>query len=240
MLHPMQEFLREEDVVEHDELRAWNVMPERDVECELFYVEVTDRERYVGALESVESLREYDVTPIDDDALYVYACQETREEDELFCRSFAALDLVVVAPIVFTADAGMRISIVGDGENLQTLVESVPDPIDVTVNEIGEYDRRHGALANGLTDRQFEAVRAAVEWGYYDVPGRDRSRTSEKSWTVRRVRPRTTSRRPRARSCDGSWSGARASGDDHVGQRKRDGGRQSAERGALTGGLAKK
>lgn len=170
MLHPMQRFLRDEDVVVHDELRAWNIMPDRDVEYELFYVEVTDPERYVAVLESVESLLEYDVTAIDDGSLYVYVCQETREEDELLRRAFAALDLVVVPPVVFTADAGMRMTVVGDGENLQALVESVPEPIDVTVNEIGEYDRRHGTLASALTDRQFEAISAAVDCGYYDVP----------------------------------------------------------------------
>ena len=42
--------------------------------------------------------------------------------------------------------------------------------LDVTVEEVGDYDRRHATVASDVTDRQFEAVSAAVEVGYYAVP----------------------------------------------------------------------
>lgn len=170
MLHPMQELIRHENVVVYDELRAWNLMPGRDVEYELFYVEVADRERYVEALEAAESILEYDLTRVDEGSFYVYACQETREADRLLREAFAALSLIVVPPIVFDAEAAMDLTIVGAGEDLQTLVENVPDEIDVTVHEIGEYDRRHPSIAGSLTDRQLEAVATAVDCGYYEVP----------------------------------------------------------------------
>ena len=169
MLHPMQEFIREEDVVEYEELLTWNLLPEEAVEYELFYVEA-DRERYVPAVESVESIVEYTLTPIDDDSFYVYACQQTREEDRRFRQAFANLHLLVVPPIVYDSEAALHMTVVGAGEDLQMLVEGVPEEIDVTVEEIGEYDRRHGTIGAALTDRQFEAVRAAAEVGYYEVP----------------------------------------------------------------------
>lgn len=172
MLHPMQELIRFEDIVVHDELRTWNLMPDREIEYELFYVEVTDRERYLETLETVESVVEYTVSPVaeDDRAFYVYVCQETREEDLLFREAFSALELVVVPPIIYDEDAAMRMTIVGAGESLQDLVGNVPSEIDTTVHQIGDYDRRQGTLAGILTDRQYEAIATAFDCGYYDVP----------------------------------------------------------------------
>lgn len=170
MLHPMQAFIRYEDVVRYEELRTWNLLPEEPFEYELFYVVAPERDRYREQLDGVESVLEYDLTPIDDDSFYVYACQETRDDDRLFREAFAALELVVEPPIVYDAEAAMRMTLVGDGENLRTLLENVPEPIETGVHEIGEYDRREGAVAGALTDRQREAVAAAVECGYYEVP----------------------------------------------------------------------
>lgn len=169
MLHPMQAFIRYEDVVEYEELLSWNLLPRESVEYELFYVEA-DRERYVPAIEAVESVVEYNLTPIDDESFYVYVCQRTREEDQLFRQAFAERHLLVVPPIVYDAEAAMNLTVVGAGEDLQALVATIPEEIDVEVQEIGEYDRRHGTIAGGLTDRQFEAIEAAADVGYYDVP----------------------------------------------------------------------
>jgi predicted DNA binding protein len=166
----MQAFIREEDVVRYEELLAWNLLPDREVEYELFYVEVTDTDRYRAAVDSVASIRRYNLTRLDETAVYVYVCQETREADVAFRRAFADLDLVVVPPVVYDTEAAMRFTIVGEGPHLRQLLEDVPDDIDVTVEGVGEYDRRHGTLAADVTDRQQEAVAAAAAVGYYDVP----------------------------------------------------------------------
>lgn len=167
--HPMQRFIRRTDAVQYEELRAWNVDHEAGLEYELFYVEA-DRERYREALADVTSIREYSIAPIDDDTFHVYVCQETLPEIADWRRAFRDRELVVVPPIRFDADGAMGISVVGDGANIQQLLESMPDAIDVTVVEIGTYDRRGGSLAGALTDRQLEAVSTALDVGYYDVP----------------------------------------------------------------------
>ncbi len=174
MLHPMQRLIRDEDVVVRDELRTWNFATGGAVEYALFYVEVTDYERYVAELESVDSIREYAITEVDRDgervSFYLYVCQEPREADLLFRRAFTALNLVVVPPIVYDEEAAMRVQIVGAGADLGRLLENVPDEIETTVHEIGAYDHRYGSLAGVLTDRQYEALAVAVGCGYYDVP----------------------------------------------------------------------
>ncbi|WP_254545222.1 helix-turn-helix domain-containing protein [Halomarina pelagica] len=170
MLHPMQRFIRYEDVVRYEELLTWNLQPGEPIEYELFYVEVTDVERYREAIERVESVRWHRIGLIDDESLYVFACQETREEDVSFRRAFGDLELVVVPPIVYDEQAAMRLTVIGQEGDLGTLVENIPGEIEVTIEEVGEYDRRHARIAGPLTDRQYEAVETAVELGYYAVP----------------------------------------------------------------------
>ncbi|WP_121741269.1 helix-turn-helix domain-containing protein [Natronorubrum halophilum] len=170
MLHPMQRFIREEDAVRYEELRTWNIAGREDgLEYELFYAEA-DREPYETAIEAVDSVRWYDLTPIDDESFYVYICQETREADVRWREAFAALDLVVVPPVIYDAEAAFYMTVVGAGEDLRAMLEGLPDEIDVTVRAIGEYDRRHAALGGDLTERQLEAVETAADVGYYEVP----------------------------------------------------------------------
>ncbi|SEW12187.1 Predicted DNA binding protein, contains HTH domain [Natrinema salifodinae] len=170
MLHPMQRFIREGDAVRYEELRAWNIAAPADgLEYELFYAEA-DRDAYVDAIEAVDSVRWYDLTPIDDGSFYVYICQETRPEDVRWRRAFAALNLVVVPPVVYDAEAAFEMTVVGAGEDLRAMLDGLPDAIDVTVRAIGEYDRRHAPVSGELTERQLEAVAAAVDVGYYEIP----------------------------------------------------------------------
>ncbi|MFC6962237.1 helix-turn-helix domain-containing protein [Halocatena marina] len=170
MMHPMQRFARESDAVYYEELHAWNVIGrDLDLEYELFYVEA-ERERYEAKLNAVESIRWYDLTPIDEQSFYTYVCQETRDEDIEWRRAFIALDLLVVPPIVYDDAGDFYMTIVGTGENIRQMLEELPEEIDTTVNAIGEYDRRHSTVAGDLTDRQLEAVTVAADLGFYDVP----------------------------------------------------------------------
>lgn len=170
MLHPMQSFIRHTDAVEYEELRAWNVATgDPDTEYVLFYVEA-DRERYEEQIDSVDSVRWYDLTPIDEDAFYVYLCQSTRDEDRQWRTAFAELNLLVVPPIAYDDNADFHVTVVGASEDIQAMLDGLPEAIDVDVRAIGEYDRRHAPVAGDVTDRQLAAVDAAVELGYYEVP----------------------------------------------------------------------
>lgn len=171
MLHPMQRFIRHEDVVRYEELLAWNLLPERGVEYELFYVEA-DLGPYREQVETVDSIVEYAIREVDDASFYVYACQETREEDVALRSAFADLGLVVVPPILYDDEAAMGLTVVGDGEDLGTMLDGLPDAIEAEVREVGEYDRRRPRVTGALSDRQREAVSVALDAGYYAVPRR--------------------------------------------------------------------
>ncbi|WP_221621741.1 helix-turn-helix domain-containing protein [Halocatena pleomorpha] len=166
----MQQFIREKNVVQYEEVVTWNVQPTTSLEYELFYVEVTDVDRYVAAIERVDSTRWHRIAQIDDSSLYVFVCQETREEEVLLRRAFARLEVVVVPPIVYDQEAAMEMTLIGDAEDLSTLVDSLPGQIDVTIEKVGEYDRPNARATSALTDRQFEVLRTAIDIGYFAVP----------------------------------------------------------------------
>jgi len=169
LMHPMQAFIQDEDVVEYEELLTWNVLVDRDVEYELFYV-VADRGPYREQVETVESIRWFELTPIDEDSFYVYVCQESREADAAWRDAFAALDILVVPPIRYHDDGSFEMTLLGEGEKLRAAVDGLPDSVETTVLEVGEYDRRRPRVTSDVTDRQLEAARAAVDAGYYERP----------------------------------------------------------------------
>ncbi|TYT61954.1 helix-turn-helix domain-containing protein [Natrialba swarupiae] len=169
MLHPMQEFIRYDDAVRYEELLTWNIQEGAGLEYELFYVE-GDLERYREVIEGVESIRDYRIAPIDEKSFHVWACQETRPEDRSWRAAFADRNLLVVPPVRFDDAAAMGMTLVGEGEDLQAVLEELPADVETTVEEIGTYDRRGGTVAGTLTDRQLEAASTALQLGYYDVP----------------------------------------------------------------------
>lgn len=169
LLHPMASFVRETDAVSYEEMLAWNVRPSAGIEQVLFYVEA-DIERYQTRVEAVEPVVTYRIEPIDESSLHVWAREEIRPEDEAWREAFAGRQLVVVPPIQFDADAAMRMTVVGDSGDMQDVLSELPPSVDVTVHEIGTYDRRGGTLAGTLTDRQLEAIGTARAVGYYEVP----------------------------------------------------------------------
>lgn len=167
MQHPMEVFLRESEAVSREALLTWNVTPDGE-EYALFAVE-GDLDRYRERIDDVDSVLDYNLTPVAEGRFYAYVHQETRDAERRMRAAFASRSLVVVPPIRYDED-GMQMTVVGAGADLTELVEAFPDAIDVVVETVGEYDRRHGTLAASLTDRQLEAVETAVGLGYYDVP----------------------------------------------------------------------
>jgi hypothetical protein len=169
LLHPIQAFIRQEDAVRYEDLRAWTVLPDGDVEFALYYVEA-DLDRYRAAVDDVDTVLEYRLEPVDDGAAHVWARERTRPETTAWRDAFAERQLVVVPPVRFDEDAAMDMTIVGDPEAARQLLDDLPGSVDVTVQEVGTYDHRGGVLGAALTDRQRDAVVTAMAAGYYDVP----------------------------------------------------------------------
>ena len=84
-------------------------------------------------------------------------------------RASTQAGLIVRKPIVYR-NGTMRAGVVGDASALQRALDAAPGGVDVRIDEIGRLRGRVDEPVAGLSDRQREAVAAALELGYYDQP----------------------------------------------------------------------
>ena len=168
LMHPIHRLIDESDAVDRDVLLHGTVLGESD-DTFLFYVE-GDIDVYTDALRSVDRIREFEVTRIDETGQYVLLTQRRDGVDDAMFDPLQRTGIVVVPPIDFRPNGIARLTIIGNGEPLRDALAGLPDRIETTVLRVGEYDWRQDLFDPGLTDRQFDAVAAAVESGYYESP----------------------------------------------------------------------
>ncbi|MFB6307712.1 MAG: helix-turn-helix domain-containing protein [Haloarculaceae archaeon] len=168
--HPMHQFVVERDGYEASYLLEGNHAGE--VQTLLFHVDGYPPGPYERALAEVETIVEYAVSPAPDDTFFVYVRDRISPEGRDLLEAFTQVGLVAVGPVVYRSDGTAEFTIVGPAEVVQRAMDESPDGIDVDVLAVGEYSGRRLAEGGDLTDRQFEAVAAAVECGYYDDPRR--------------------------------------------------------------------
>jgi predicted DNA binding protein len=136
-------------------------------------------------------LADTDVTPVADDRFYLLLTLHTTNESpvrDLF-EILTTEGVVVVKPVVYRNGA-VHANVVGEASALQAAMDHLPAFADVEVDEIGAYDGGPDAPAAQLSERQREAVLAAMELGYYDHP---RQATHEEVAEAIGVAPSTAS-----------------------------------------------
>ncbi|UPV74619.1 helix-turn-helix domain-containing protein [Halorussus limi] len=157
------------DDFEREELLSWHTHEDEGVEYFLSLV-VGDIESLREALTAVEAVRWFDLAPVDDDAFYAYVAMDLRPEDEAWRSAMDGRRVVVVPPIVFGPDGAVALTVLGDPEELRQVVADFPEQVAVEVERVGDHNHLAGSLAGRLTARQFEAIGAARDLGYYEVP----------------------------------------------------------------------
>ncbi|RLM75970.1 helix-turn-helix domain-containing protein [Halorubrum sp. Atlit-26R] len=168
LIHPVHRLVDESDAVERDVLLHGSLFDET-ADTFLFYVE-GDIDVYAEALRSVDRIREFEITRIDESGYYVFLTQRRDAVDEAMFGSLRRTGVVVVPPIDFRPDGVARLTVLGEHGPLRDALAGLPERIDSEVLRIGEYDWRQHLFDPGLTDRQFDALAAAVECGYYESP----------------------------------------------------------------------
>ncbi|WP_363465129.1 helix-turn-helix domain-containing protein [Halogeometricum borinquense] len=170
--HPMHQFLSEQELIRRAYLRHWNFSDPSAVTT-LFHVvgDVAEgSDEYIDALDAVDTIVEYDITPVDDRSFYVYVTEATNGIARELRTLLTDTDLLVVPPIVYGPDGEMQLEIAGHDSELQALVAGLPSHVSVSVDRLGEYDAHRESSVAALTERQREVVSVAREIGYYDVP----------------------------------------------------------------------
>ncbi|WP_267640931.1 helix-turn-helix domain-containing protein [Haloarchaeobius amylolyticus] len=167
-IHPMHAFVSEHGGYSDYRLVHWSFAND-EANALLFHVR-GDRAAYEDRLVEVESVRSYEVAPLDEDRFYVYVLDEPDETSQQMLSAFSKLSLVPVPPLSYHTDRSVSFGILGEPDALQAALDATPEGIDVSVDRLGSYDADPTAAGVPLTPRQREAVQAAQRLGYYDVP----------------------------------------------------------------------
>lgn len=79
--------------------------------------------------------------------------------------------LLVLTPAVYR-EGTVQAAFVGENAAIQAVMDHLPPAFDVVVKELTGSVPRQETAADRLSERQREAVRAALDLGYYDQPRR--------------------------------------------------------------------
>ncbi|MFA1612513.1 helix-turn-helix domain-containing protein [Halobellus sp. MBLA0158] len=135
----------------------------------LHYV-VGDPDALERAMQEIPEVLGYDMERLDERSCYVYVRDATTDSLQEMFDPISSGGLVVVPPIEYAADGTVAFSMFGPDNEIQTAIENVSVPVDVTIESVGGLAGTAAAVETRLTDRQREVVETAIEVGYYDVP----------------------------------------------------------------------
>lgn len=155
--------------VEETRLVGWNLAGEAGPTA-LFAVR-GDVDAVRSSLPDVPAVATAEVAAVGD-GHFVLLLRLAPAESHLLAVMFDVLrqaGLVVVKPVRY-ADGKVHARVVGETAAVQTFVEAIPSAVEVDVHEVGTGGFDPTSPASGLSDRQREAVLAALDLGYYDAP----------------------------------------------------------------------
>ena len=166
-MHPIHRFIDESEAIHRDVLVHSQRGSQQDTL--LFYVE-GEQEPYAAALTAAEQVNTFEISSVDDGRFYCFVTQQPDSMDEAMFDSLYRTGVIVAPPIEFLPNGVATLTIIGESDALQASISALPDPVETTVDRIGEFNWQQSLFDPSLTDRQQEAVRIAVDEGYYDVP----------------------------------------------------------------------
>ena len=167
--NPMHSFVVETEGFEVSRLLEMNFLAD-GTQTSLFHVVGWPIEPYERALEATDAIHEYAISERPDETFYLYVHSGSSEQEIRLVEAAQREGLVGITPVEFRADGTIGFTVVGPGSVVDQALAEIPDPIGVDVESVGEYDARYSTSSGDLTERQFEAVDAAVTVGYYEEP----------------------------------------------------------------------
>jgi predicted DNA binding protein len=166
-VHPMYDLWANAPFVERATALQWNVAGDA---LGILHYAVGDVDAVEVAVADVPQVVDYEVAADGPDAFYAYVRDETTDALADLFAPLAESSVIAVPPVRYREDGSVSVSLFGPDAELQAAVDAVPDPVEVTVESVGGLEATAAAVGTRLTERQREAVRTAVELGYYEVP----------------------------------------------------------------------
>lgn len=168
-LHPLVPTLTDGDVFRDARMLHWSPSFDPPRTSVLLYLD-GDLDAFEDVLAETDIVLEYDVAAIGDGRGYAYVHAEPYPTEWQFLEVAAMDGLVPVFPVRYHDDGSLSVRVVGPADRLQAAVEATPEGVESSIERVGEYDLGRPPIPPALSTRQREALEAAFELGYYEVP----------------------------------------------------------------------
>lgn len=166
-IHPMYDLLVNADYVERATAMHWNYSGE---ELGIMHYVEGDPEAFRDDVAEIPEVIDYELTVAERNAFYVYIRDATnrrlRELFDLLDQS----PVVVIPPVEYTPGGSVSYSVFGPSRAIQSALDEIPEPITVSITEVESLAAVPNEVETALSDRQQQAIRAAVKLGYYEIP----------------------------------------------------------------------
>ncbi|APW96837.1 DNA-binding protein [Halobiforma lacisalsi AJ5] len=166
-IHPMYDLLVNAPYVERATAMHWNYSGD---ELGIMHYVEGDATEFRSDVERVPEVIDYDLTVGGGDDFYVYIRDTTNEPVRELLDLLERSPVVAIPPVEYRADGTVSYSVFGPSAEITGIIDRIPDSIEVVVEEIGGLAGVPGELDSTLSDRQREAIEAAFELGYYEIP----------------------------------------------------------------------
>lgn len=165
-VHPVGDVFHDAEFVDRADLWNWNL---REEYITLMFVVYGDRERVREVVEATDIIVESELLPVDEECFYYYVVDTGTEEAWALFDKFLRPGILSIPPATWQ-DGVTTATIIADEDTLQSLVDDIPDFVDVGVESMGSFEVATPSPLSRLSPRQREALRIGLETGYYDVP----------------------------------------------------------------------
>ncbi len=125
---------------------------------------------YRETIQAVPSVIDFEIAPCPDDSFYIYVRDEVTESGRGLIDAFSRPGLLRARPLEYRTDGTVWVAVIGPAEAIQSAADAVGETTQTEVRTVGEFPSSSIDSRVGLTERQLEAVTAAVDCGYYEVP----------------------------------------------------------------------
>lgn len=170
-LHPLVPFLTG-DAVERAAMVEWNGVTSSDASDESTVVirAYADPCSVREAFASEPLINSFDLSVVGDSCCYVHVHSETARLEGATAKALTPPGVVAVPPVRYEDDGWLALTLVGDDAAVQRAVDRVPENVRVDVRSVGSRGYDASDPFEALSARQREAVLAAADAGYYDIP----------------------------------------------------------------------
>lgn len=165
-IHPMYDLWVNAPYIERATALHWNFT---GTEFAIMHYVEGDLDAFRTDVGAISEVIAFEITYAGDDAFYVFVRDETTEQLRDLLGILTRSPTVVIPPLEYT-DEGVSCSVFGPAEGIQSIVDGLPDSVDVTIREIRGFERVPGLDEARLSARQRDAAEAGLELGYYDIP----------------------------------------------------------------------